>query len=142
MQPVITGHETGSIKAEGDNMRIHNIWMTITAVLFLALTVTAAFSQPYSYGRLRALKERAVTVMEQKNRFVTRVLDSYHIAYRCNEQGVVAQIKVDDTWNDVSRIEIVPLVSDDNIGFQVMAHNIYFDTTGGMFHLVSQLIIR
>lgn len=123
-------------------MKIRSMSFSIFVVLFIALTVTAAFSQQYSYGRLRALKERAITVTQQKNRFVTRVLDSYNISYRCNEEGVVVQIKVDDTWNDVSRIDIIPLVSDDNTGFQVMAHNIYFDTSGGMFHLVSQLVIR
>jgi len=123
-------------------MRIRNMLCSIVVVLFIVLTVTAAFSQSYSYGRLRALKERAITVTQQKNHFVTRVLDSYRISYRCNEQGVVAQIKVDDTWNDVSRIDIVPLVNDDTADFQVLGHNIYFDTTGGLFHLVSQLIIR
>jgi hypothetical protein len=123
-------------------MRIRSISFSIIVVLCIVFTVTAAFSQSYSYGRLRALKERAITVTQQKNHFVTKVLDSYHISYRCNEQGVVVQIKVDDTWNDVSRIDIIPLVSDDTSGFQVLAHNIYFDTSGGMFHLVSQLVIR
>jgi len=28
------------------------------------------------------------------------------------------------------------------MGFRVMAHNIFFDTGRGIFHLVSELIIR
>lgn len=114
----------------------------IASITIVILTSANVFPQPYSYGRLRVLKERAIEVTEQKNRFVRKVLDSYHVAYRCSEQGVVVQIKVDDRWNDVTRIEIVPVVTDESNGFQVMAHNIYFETAGGMLHLVSPLIIR
>ncbi|MBN2688030.1 MAG: hypothetical protein JXR85_07615 [Deltaproteobacteria bacterium] len=122
-------------------MRIRAVSL-IVFICIIVLTAATVFSQPYSYGRLSALKERAIAVTEQKNRFVTKVLDSYHIAYRCNQQGVVVRIKVDDGWNDVTRIEIVPLVSDESTGFRVIAHNIYFETAGGMLHLVSPLIIR
>jgi len=121
-------------------MRNHVLLVSLLGVIFLMISISPSFSQ--SYGRLRILKERAVVVTQMKNRFVTRVLDTYHIPYECNSDGVVFRMKVEDRWNIVRNIEIVPIMNDKASWLQVTAHDIFFDTDGGMFHLVSQLIIR
>jgi hypothetical protein len=121
-------------------MKFQRLFIAVLIILCVIVTFSETYSQ--SYGRIRALKERAITVIQRKNHFVTRVLDSYGIPYECNPEGVVVRIGVDNQWNDVTRIDIVPLVNDDETGFRVTAHNIFFDTSGGMFHLVSQLVIR
>ena len=121
-------------------MKFKRLLICSLVILFVMIAFSEAFS--LSYGRIRALKERAVTVTQQKNHFVMRVLESYTIAYKCNLEGVVVRLKVDDQWNDIARIDIIPLMNDDGRGFRVMAHNIFFDTNKGIFHLVSELIIR
>lgn len=121
-------------------MKFQRLFIAVLIILCVIVTFSETYSQ--SYGRIRALKERAITVIQQKNHFVTRVLDSYGIPYERNQEGVVVRIGVDNQWNDVTRIDIVPLVNDDETGFRVTAHNIFFDTNRGMFHLVSQLVIR
>jgi hypothetical protein len=121
-------------------MKIKRLLIGMLILLCIIVTFSEVFAQ--SYGRIRALKERAITVIQRKNHFVTRVLDSYGIPYECNDEGVVIRIGVDNQWNDVIRIDIVPLVADNGAGFRVTAHNIFFDTNRGMFHLVSQLVIR
>jgi len=121
-------------------MKFQRLFIAVLIILCVMGTFSETYSQ--SYGRIRALKERAITVIQRKNHFVTRVLDSYGIPYECNQEGVVVRIGVDNQWNDVTRIDIVPLVNDDETGFRVTAHNIFFDTNRGIFHLVSQLVIR
>ena len=121
-------------------MKFNRVLICSIVVLLLIIPFSESFSQ--SYGRISALKKRAVTVTQQKNHFLTRVLDSYSIPYECSEKGVVVRMKIDNTWKNIKRIEIVPIISDDERGLQVTAHNIFFDTDRGTFHLVSQLIIR
>ena len=121
-------------------MKLQRLLIWSLVLLFVMITFSEAFS--LSYGRIRALKERAITVTQQKNHFVTRVLDSSNIPYECNQEGVVVRLKVDAQWNDITRIDIIPLMNEDGMGFRVMAHNIFFDTDRGIFHLVSELIIR
>jgi hypothetical protein len=125
---------------KGKTMKFQRLFIAVLIIICVIVTFSETYSQ--SYGRIRALKERAITVIQQKNNFVTRVLDSYGIPYERNDEGVVIRIGVDNQWNDVTRLDIVPLVNDDEKGFRVTAHNIFFDTNRGMFHLVSQLIIR
>jgi len=121
-------------------MKFRRLLIAILVVLCIIISFSETYSQ--SYGRIRALKERAITVIQQKNNFVTRVLDSYGIPYECNHEGVVVRININDQWNDVSRIDIVPLFNDNETGFSVTAHNIFFGTDRGTFHIVSELIIR
>jgi len=121
-------------------MKFKRLLICLLVFLFVMITFSEAFC--LSYGRIRALKERAITVIQQKNHFVTRVLDSYKIPYECNQEGVVVRLKVDNQWNDIARIDIVPLMNVNGTGFRVMAHNIFFGTDRGTFHLVSELVIR
>lgn len=123
-------------------MKFQRLVITILVLFFVIMTYSPVLSQSYSYGRLRALNDRAITVIQMKNRFITRVLDTYDVPYESNAEGVIVRIKVENVWNDVDRIDIVPLMSNDGEGVHVIAHNIFFGTKRGIFHLVSQLAVR
>ena len=101
---------------------------------------TCASDKPY--GQLRALKRRAATVVLQKNDFVARVLNSHRIAYQRNKEGVVVRLQIESNWLEVNRIEIVPLVREEERGLEVVGHEIFFYTEGAILHLVSALTIR
>ena len=95
------------------------------------------------YGRIRALQQRAVAVIKQKNDFVSKVLTSYNIPHERNVEGAVVRIYKDNQWLDVTTIEIVPLLKE-AVGEsqQVAAHQLLFYTSGGILELVAEVIIR
>jgi len=119
-------------------MKIRILWLVI---MFLLLCLPTAQAQ--EYGKIRALKQRAEFVTEQKNNFVARVLTSYKIPYERNVQGDIVRINIERSWLDITAIEIVPIIreSADQRG-QVTAHELYFYTADGILNLVSELIIR
>ncbi|MEI7672288.1 MAG: hypothetical protein WCK00_09270 [Deltaproteobacteria bacterium] len=96
------------------------------------------------YGKIRALNQRAVYVINQRNDFVAQVLTSYTILHERNEQGVVVRIKVDGQWLNVTNIEIVPVLKEiGNKQQQVSAHKLFFYTAdGGILDLLSELTIH
>ena len=117
--------------------------LVLSAIVFLAaFAVAPPWAYGENYGQLRALKHRAGIVMRQKNDFVARVLHSYNIPHKLTDQGVVARLQIGTKWQDVNRIEIVPLVREGESGLQVVGHEIFFYTEGEILHLVSALPIR
>ena len=116
--------------------------LVLSAILLAAFATAPPWAYSENYGQLRALKHRAGIVMRQKNDFVARVLHSYKIPHKLTDQGVVARLQIGTKWQDVNRIEIVPLVREGEIGLQVMGHEIFFYTKGEILHLVSALTIR
>lgn len=112
---------------------------------FLCLVMVIAFlpkASAQNYGQIRALKRRASTVIQQKNHFVARVLSSYDIPYQLTEQGIVARLHIENRWYDVKQIEIVPVAREEQSGFKVVGHEIFFYTEGEILHLVSAVTIR
>ncbi|MDY6906533.1 MAG: hypothetical protein SWH61_17825 [Thermodesulfobacteriota bacterium] len=117
------------------------------SVLILGLLLLPAISQAQqpASGRVRALKQRAETVVKQKNSFVVMVLTAYNIPYQVNDQGVVTRIQVRDQWQDVTAIEIVPLVdreTDSGAPSRIRGHQLYFFTVDGILDLFSDLTIH
>jgi hypothetical protein len=120
-------------------------WVLVTAIVvsFLAVFLDGLpWASDRTYGQLRALKRRAATVMQQKNNFVARVLHFQKVAYQVNDEGVVTRLQIGSRWVDVNRIEIVPLVGEQESGLEVVGHEIFFYAEGEIFHLVSYLTIR
>jgi hypothetical protein len=117
------------------------IRICLLAVIFFLLCLPV--SQAQEYGKIRALKQRAAFVTNQKNDFVARVLTSYKIPYERNAQGAVARISLENNWLDITSIEIVPILKESaDTRQQVTAHELYFYTADGILDLVSELIIR
>ena len=109
-------------------------------VLILLLTgLPVVHSQ--EYGKIRALKQRADSIITQKNDFVARVLTAYAIPYERNAQGAVVRINTDGRWLDVTAIEIVPVLKE-GTDKQVTAHELLFTTANGVLTLFSELAIR
>jgi hypothetical protein len=112
-------------------------------VLFLSSAGLPAL-HAQEYGKIRALNQRAVYVIQQRNDFVAQVLTSYAIPYERNEQGVVVRIKTDGRWLDITTIEIVPVLKEAaDKRQQVTAHKLFFYTAnGGILDLFSELTIH
>jgi hypothetical protein len=113
--------------------------------LIVFASVFPPVSQPAgseNYGQIRALKHRAHTVVQRKNDFVARVLQSYDIRFQRSRQGVVNRLQIGGQWQNVSQIEIVPLVVEGSGGPRLVAHEIYFYTEEEILHLVSSITIR
>jgi len=112
----------------------------ILSCALLVFLLPDAWAQ--NYGQIRALKNRAETVNQQKNHFVTQVLHSYNIPCQVTEEGIVARLHIQNRWYDVNQIEIVPVTKEVEGGYQVVAHEIFFYTEGDILHLVSAATIR
>ena len=95
-----------------------------------------------NYGQIRALKNRAENVTRQKNHFVFQVLRSYNISCKLTEEGIVAQLHVQNHWYNVNQIEVVPVTREIEGGYEVIAHEIFFYTEGDILHLVSAVKIQ
>jgi hypothetical protein len=115
------------------------ICLLIAALIILTLAV----AQAQEYGKIRALQQRAAYVTKQKNDFVARVLTSYKIPHDRNAQGVVIRINMYGKLQDVTNIEIVPVLKESADKIQhVAAHELYFYTADGILDLVSELTIK
>jgi len=112
----------------------------LLVVILSLLCLPAARAQ--EYGKIRALQQRAAYVTNQKNDFVARVLSSYKIPHERNAQGAVVRINLEGKWVDIISIEIVPVLQAAADKQQVIAHELYFYSSGGILDLVSELIIR
>jgi hypothetical protein len=115
------------------------VFLLTAFVLFFGLPA----SQAQEYGKLKALRERAAHVAKQKNDFVVRVLTSYHILHEVNDQGAVIRIYMDEKWMDVTAVEIVPVLREEQDRTRrVAAHELFFFTADGILNVVSELTIR
>jgi len=116
------------------------IVILLMVVLLFSLTPVA---QAEEYGKIRALSLRAAFVTKQKNDFVAKVLASYKISHELNNEGVVVRINMEGKWQDISAIEIVPLLKEGPDKRQyVAAHELYFYTDDGILDVISELTIR
>jgi hypothetical protein len=116
------------------------IVILLMVVLLFSLTPVA---QAEEYGKIRALSLRAAIVIKQKNEFVAKVLASYKIPHELNNEGVVVRINMEGKWQDISAIEIVPLLKEGSDKRQhVAAHELYFYTADGILDVISELTIR
>jgi len=113
------------------------LWSLI--FLFVSLPVV----QAQEFGKIRALQQRAAHITKLKNDFIANVLTSYAVPYERNAEGVVVRIHTDGQWQDVTSIEIVPVLKDAAQKQQkVAAHELFFFTANGILALVSDLAIR
>ncbi|MDD5167795.1 MAG: hypothetical protein PHN75_03180 [Syntrophales bacterium] len=116
-----------------------SIYLLVLVLLFAYLPATHA----QEYGKIHALQKRAAYVVQLKNDFVSRVLSSYAIPYERNAQGVVVRINVDGKWQEITAIEIVPILHEAPDKHQkVASHELYFFTADGILDVVSELTIR
>lgn len=102
---------------------------TLTGLLVLSLFPVLVSGE--SPVQLRLMKERAEIVTKRKNLYIERVLNSYTIPYRKNEDGVVFMIEVGGRWYEVERIEIIPQMDISGVPIKGAGYEIYFLTKDG-----------
>ena len=109
-------------------------------ILFFFLPASPALSK--SPGQSRALSERADTVSQRKNRFVSNVLSQYDIGYTLDRHGVVNRINVTGDWRPVKRIDVVPMLRKGRKIDEVIGHEVFIYTDRETVHLLSYLKAR
>ena len=115
----------------------------VCLLAFILFSVYLPTVHAQEYGKLRLLQQRADHVIKKKNDFIARVLTSYNIDHELNGQGVVVRINVESQWLNVNAIEVVPILKATTDKYQqVVAHDLFFDTTNGILNVVSELTIR
>jgi hypothetical protein len=115
------------------------VYLCSLILLFVLLPVAHA----QEFGKIRALQQRAAHVIKQKNDFIAKVLTSYAVPYERNAQGVVVRINMDGQWQEVTTIEIVPVLKGVSEKQQkVAAHELFFFTANGILDLFSDLAIH
>ncbi len=120
---------------------VMKIRIYVLALIPLFVFLPAVDAQ--EYGQIRALQQRAEQVIKQKNDFISRVLTSYAVAHERNVSGAVVRINSDGKWQDVTAIEIVPVLKETaDKRQQVIAHELLFYTANGVLDLVSETTIR
>ncbi len=113
----------------------------LLSLIFLFVSLSVGHAQ--EFGKIRALQQRAAHVIKQKNDFIAKVLTSYAIPYERNAQDVVVRINMNGQWQDVTSIEIVPVLVEMSEKHQkVAAHEIFFFTANGILDLFSDLAIK
>lgn len=122
-------------------MNLRPLSLTLLMVSLLSTAVAPGLGAQ-EYGKLRPLNQRALQVVQQRDAFITQVLNTYGIAHQRDPQGAVVRIQVDNRWLDVTTIEIVPVVAELAGQQQVTAHELIFTTSGGVLELRSELKIR
>ncbi len=101
----------------------------------IALMLILFFLPPLIHGtessRLRIIKNRAEIIVKRKNLFIERVLNSYSILFKKNQQGVIVKIFLSEKWYELERIEIIPQMDSKGRPISGGGHEIYFLTTDG-----------
>ncbi len=81
--------------------------------------------------------------MKRKNLFIEKVLNSYDIAFKKDQQGVVVKIFMSGKWYELKRIEILPQMDKNGRPISGGGHEIYFLTTDGqVLFLLSGIRIK
>jgi hypothetical protein len=127
------------MNGKGHIMNVIKIgWLVLFMILICLMDLHAQ-----EFGKIRALDHRAVYIIQQRNDFITRVLSSYAIPHECNQKGAVVRIMMDGQWQNVTAIEIVPVLKEAaEKQQQVTAHELLFYTANGILDLLSELTIR
>jgi hypothetical protein len=111
--------------------------------LLVFLFALSPMAHAQEFGKVRALQQRTAQVIKQKNDFIAKVLTSYGVAYERNAQDIVVRINMDGQWQNVTSIEIVPIIKEGSEKQQkVAAHELFFFTANGILDLLSDLVIR
>ena len=126
------------VQSKGDLMKGR---MICAAALLVLISLPMVHAQ--EFGKIRPLNQRAEHVIKQRNDFVARVLTAYGIAHERNAQGTVVRIHTDGQWQNITAIDIVPLLKEAaGKEQQVASHELLFHTSKGILVLDSELTLR
>lgn len=124
-------------------MKARAISMAVAILLLLGFSPGLEARRACAQANERAKKERAKTVNLRKNRFVCQVLDEYKITYRLDDAGTIMEVNLDGTWNQVQRIDVVPMTKYVKSGRnEVVGHEVYLFTLKETVRLYSSTPIR
>lgn len=90
----------------------------------------------------RPMKQRAEEVTSLKNSFVRLVLEHEGIAYEADRTGLPVRIFLNNSWENVHQIEIVPMTAPGAMETQVGGHGLFIYTDKEIYRIDSNLPIR
>lgn len=98
--------------------------------------------QAQSSGQIKAMNQRAETVIKQKNRFVTKVLREHGISCETDLEGMITGIYAHGDWLAVRKLDIVPVPKEDDEAGEVVGHEVFIYTDGETIRLFSESKVR
>ena len=114
-------------------------WVTVFLLCSLLL---APRVQARSAGQIKAMKQRADSVIKQKNRFVTKVLQKHGISCETDINGMITRINAHGDWVPVRKLDIVPVPKAGGEADEVVSHEVLIYTDGETVRLFSDIKVR
>ena len=93
-------------------------------------------------GQIKAMNQRADTVIKQRNRFVTKVLREHGISCETDMNGMITRINAHGDWLPVRKLEIVPVPKKGGEADEVVGHEVFMYTDGETVRLFSDIRVR
>ena len=112
------------------------------AVLLVCSVYLGRGVQAQSPGQIKAMNQRADTVIKQKNRFVAKVLREHGISCESGLDGMNTGINAHGDWLPVRRVDIVPVPKEGGEGDEVVGHEVLIYTDGKTVRLFSGSRVR
>jgi hypothetical protein len=114
-------------------------WVTIFSLCSLLLAPRAEGRSP---GQIKAMNQRADTVIRQKNQFMTKVLRKHGISCETDIKGMITRINAHGDWVAVRKLDIVPVPKEGGDADEVVGHEVLFYTDGETVRLYSDIKVR
>jgi hypothetical protein len=114
-------------------------WITVFLPCSLFLDAGLQARPP---GQIKAMNERADTVIKQNNWFVTKVLCEHGISRETDSDGMITRINAHGDWLPVRRVDIVPAPKEGGEGDEVAGHEVLIYTDGETVRLFCDSRVR
>lgn len=113
----------------------------LLSIILISLVIPT-FAGAASDGNTRAMLQRAEEITLRKNSFVRAVLTREGIPYEADQHGVPVRIRFDDAWQNITKIDIVPLTDFGAADGMITGHALFFFTETSIYQIQSALPIR
>ena len=123
-------------------MRSRIAFVQWVGVFLLCSLLLAPRVQARSPGQIKAMNQRADTVIRQKNRFVTKVLQKHGISCETDINGMITRINTHGDWVPVRKLDIVPVPKEGGEADEVVGHEVLIYTYGETVRLFSDIKVR
>ncbi|HUT69455.1 MAG TPA: hypothetical protein VMW89_02160 [Desulfatiglandales bacterium] len=111
-------------------------------VFLLCSLFVAPMVHARSPGQIKAMNQRADTVINQKNRFVIKVLQQYGMSCETDINGMITRINAHGDWVPVRKLDIVPVPKEGGEADKVVGHEVLIYTDGETVRLFSEIKVR
>ena len=110
--------------------------------IILAIFINSPFTSAASDINSRAMMQRAEEITQSKNTFVRKALEREGIPYEADKNGVPVRIRFDNAWQNINKIDIVPITEIGTREGIITGHALFFFTETNIYQIQSALPVR